>query len=127
MRESMGKYRGKTVHNNEWIYGNYLQQEYCDGKGRCHFIKIDGRTPIEVIPETVGQFTGLTDKNGKDIFEGDLVKLDNFKPSIYIVAFIEGAFCFITGDDDFMPIDINFYESSTGNHSEIVGTIHKEK
>lgn len=67
MREVL--FRGKRVDNGEWVIGYYFHYETCHE----HFIITDMSydTPDmeQVIPETVGEYTGLTDKNGKRIFE----------------------------------------------------------
>lgn len=76
MREHMGLYRGKRS-NGEWVEGFYMNLG-----GKYHYI-LDGKLDItggfpdlvkyEVDPDTVGECTGDTDKNGKLIFEDDVV------------------------------------------------------
>lgn len=71
MREIL--FRGKRVDNGEWVEGYYAKS------GDKTFILVDNDIAVgyvimkEVIPETVGQFTGVIDRTGKKIFEGDIV------------------------------------------------------
>ena len=112
MREIL--FRGKDVDNGAWHEGQYIhlhKTTYCfggstkrDAENEIHQIVFEVMTDwnlpnrhlrADVIPETVGQYTGLTDKNGKKIFEGDYWLDTDDDYLVYVVEFREGQFGFV--------------------------------
>ena len=84
------KFRGKKVDNGEWVYGYYVIGNYELNEAHMIYINcIDPKTNIRVlvniavIPESVGQFTELYDKNMLAIYEGDIVKVHKDNEDMY--------------------------------------------
>ena len=137
MREIL--FRGKRKDNGEWVYGVYYKQtEYYGNEQERHYIITSTETPEfdqaleykEVIPTTIGQYTGLQDASGKRIFEGDIVE-SRFTKLEYLVCFGEYTYTDEYGQEEsacgWFNEDINGYATAFGCPEEwatVIGTIH---
>ena len=137
-------FKGKRVDNGEWVEGSLINrpEHYAENiKEYCAIVifdkgsdsSYDAYLELEVHPETVCQFTGLTDKNGKKIFEGDICqitlrykyghKYDNKKTIIGSVNFSK---IFVKDDTlyEYDTFNINGNSISYYKELEIIGNIH---
>ena len=112
MREIL--FRGKRIDNGEWVEGYYLV-----AAGMAFISAFGIREPIHVDGETVGQFTGLTDKNGKKIFEGDIIKaMMDYGPAGFYERIVPIKWL------DNVGYQWQYFDIST---IEVIGNIHDNK
>ena len=116
------RFRGKRVDNGGWVYGNVIFKTSDAYSKRIDCgIQSDHCYPQEVDKETVGQFTGLTDKNGVEIYESDKVIIRSEDEEIGVVKWDETELMYVVEFDTYTLELGNFY----GKEIEIVGNIHE--
>lgn len=116
MREIL--FRGKCTDTGEWLYNMEIsKQHYDDEEIFSYYI---GRGTKTIVGKTLGQFTGMTDKNGKKIFEHDIVR---FGGGVFVVVYydcrIGFAFSGLFGRGCVPGFGMTNWE-----HMEIIGNIH---
>lgn len=122
------KFRGKDALTGKWVFGDLAHNKKVTGDGR-----LEGRTMVggyEVDPDTVGQFTGLCDKNGIEIYESDIVKTKE-----YGIDIANGVYCSnVVGYDTFIITWNNggfilennkrCFRLCKDSHLEVIGNIY---
>lgn len=110
-------FRGKRTDNGEWVEGYYSPVNIPITGNMGHFINVGGYRAVEIDPETVSQFTGLCDKNGRKIFEGDIVC---YEDEIGVIKYDMGDARFIAKFNGWVG---NFADMA-GDWFEIIGSIY---
>ena len=140
MREIL--FRGKRLDNAEWVCSGNLIHFHeenahyipvanskciCSHDENDNIIEFNEVMFCKVDPETVGQYTGLTDKNGTKIFEGDIVSTDIARPYC-IVEYRDGCFMFNCNDggEDYYDIMLPILKEPQTQYpyGEVIGNIH---
>jgi len=121
MREIL--FRGKRADNGEWLVG-YLVGPFTNWKTHCIVQELGGDS-WTVDPATVGQYTGLKDKNGTKIFEGDIFGFDDESDWFYIVTWKPAVFGYTVNKGIKTGSAVYSFDREQLNLIEVTGNIHE--
>ena len=116
-------FRGKSIDNGEWVEGTiHFNGKYILSNKH----RNNNHEWVEIIPETVGQFTGMTDKNGTKIFEGDIVR--HIDTTSHVVEVVNSEVYFDTEMLEFgFRYSNELFHCQFNNEFEVIGNIYDNK
>ena len=131
------KFRGKSVASGEWLFGSYCTGEITHGVS--HFIteniqhRHEDLLAYKVQPDTVGQYTGLKDKNGKEVYENDIVRWERYpipartNAAVRLLATVKWINCgfYVEYFDNDSPFKNEALDPE--RYIEVIGNIHDNK
>ncbi|MDD3926121.1 MAG: YopX family protein [bacterium] len=137
------KFRGKDMSTGAWVYGGFHKHQTMTpspvnlgNPEKLEYVHLiiesgfsDWNMPKPILahavdPETVGEYTGLHDRKGKEIFEGDIVVSKQHDPKTFQVSFIDGGFCGAHPKTNEWLADLYHFYPSPGCCIEIIGNTH---
>ena len=136
MREIL--FRGKRVDDGEWVYGSFCMDALEQFNGLCGvdgFIRLYDKTKrkmqsYEVDRETVGQYTGKTDKNKKRVFDGDIIRMFDAKPpfDVGVVQWDDHDQCYVVRSTWSEKCNLtDFGNLGRPEYFEVIGNIHETR
>ena len=122
-------FRGQRCDNGEWVYGFYVRADHhwhnhgvhkdwiiCGASANGGWFALHNKHAVKA--DTVGQYTGLTDKNGTRVFEGDIVDILSECEELGVIAYEDGAF--VVNANGF---SLDFISNIDGKDVEVIGNV----